>query len=439
MYSSPIDLMYLTLYSILQFTPPLCIVHLLMYVLSLQTFTEESEALPSYHTVSHIKNTDYEEEDSESLIDLNFHEDLVSQPYLSLGLTPLSQLSPDPIGSSGPGGDFGFFPSMLPPVSPMTSVINATSGISVDNAPQMDQPLELVMPDAMPAFTIPPDPRRAARRGRVDTRGEGMISAFSNSRLEPVAEHSSLETDDISAYSASRTTSNSHDNSLKVNNTTNLIDLKSDSSIIDDGNVLVFPSANGSPPVKLPMNQHVQRKPTREQYDYPWLSTDSSPKHQSNGAPSSKYTDPYLLPHDDFQPSRLLDQRELVRQKRQQARQEAIAKQREQLLAANMEEERRKFQRQWDLQQKITRQHGNVLQQAAMFDAREELAHEGTALLSRGTPGMQTPPTARYTPTKFSPQHKPRHHQDIPLGVVRSRIDTDPEDLSHVTDYTTVL
>ena len=42
---------------------------------------------------------------------MSFHDELISQPYLSLGLTPLSQLSPPD------NQDVGFFPSLPPPVT----------------------------------------------------------------------------------------------------------------------------------------------------------------------------------------------------------------------------------------------------------------------------------------------------------------------------------
>ena len=42
---------------------------------------------------------------------MSFHDELISQPYLSLGLTPLSQLSPSD------NQDVGFFPSLPPPIA----------------------------------------------------------------------------------------------------------------------------------------------------------------------------------------------------------------------------------------------------------------------------------------------------------------------------------
>ena len=46
---------------------------------------------------------------------MSFHDEAISQPYLSLGLTPLSQLSPPD------DQDVGFFPGLPPPIATSTS------------------------------------------------------------------------------------------------------------------------------------------------------------------------------------------------------------------------------------------------------------------------------------------------------------------------------
>lgn len=360
-----------------------------------------------------MKHTDYED-DSESLIDLNFHEDMISQPYLSLGLTPLSQLSPDPVSSIG--GDFGFFPSMLPPVSAaIPTVMNGP--MPVNDSAQMDMD-SLVMPDAMPPTNYGvPEQRRASRRER-NVRGEGMNSAFSNSRLEPVAEQSSLETDE---YSASRmTSSSSHDNMLKVCTTTNLMDLKDSSSSYEGDIPSVFPSANQTPPMKgggggiYPPNWNHRSK---EHYiDEVWSS-------ESPTKPTSSFT---AVP-SSYQPDSMYNTREETRYRRQIARQEALALQRERYLSEKKEEEERKMQRQMALQSSFGRQSGAVLQQAALIDAREELSHE--SVLSR-VPGSHLGMQAPFSPTKFSPKHRSRHANSFDM--------TEPE-LTRTTNFTTVL
>ena len=357
-----------------------------------------------------MKHTDYED-DSESLIDLNFHEDMMSQPYLSLGLTPLSQLSPDPIGSVG--GDFGFFPSMLPPVSAaIPTVMNGS--MPVNDSGQMDMD-SLVMPDAMPSTSYGiPEQKRVSRRER-NVRGEGMNRAFSNGRLEPVAEQSSLETDE---YSASRmTSSSSHDNMLnKVCTTTNLMD----SSSSYEGDIpSVFPSANQTPPMKGRGGGGI--------YSPNW--TNHSKEHYIDEVWSSesptKLTNGFAAVPSSYQPDSMYDTREETRYRRHMARQEALALQKEKVLAEKKEEEERKLQRQMALQSSFGRQSGAVLQQAALIDAKEELSFD--SVLSRVPAnhiGMQAP----FSPTKSSPNHRSRHANSFDM--------TEPE-LTHTTNFTT--
>ena len=119
--------------------------------------------------------------DEDELIDLRFNDD-ATQPYLSLGLTPLSQLdnySPDDTIDSG-SERLGFFPSMPPPVSHMNSVFTINNaGIPVDSPfnishkdPKSLAPSSgvMVMPDAIP--TASSTSRRSSsgggRRGKVD-------------------------------------------------------------------------------------------------------------------------------------------------------------------------------------------------------------------------------------------------------------------------------
>lgn len=363
-----------------------------------------------------MKNTDYEE-DSESLIDLPFHEDMISQPYLSLGLTPLSQLSPDPVNSIG--GDYGFFPSMLPPVSAIAPVING--GMQVEEL-EMDN---LVMPEAMPMSYSVTEPRKLPRRVR-DVRGEGMTRAFSNSKLEPVVEQSSLETDE---YSTSRTTtSNSHENTLTALATTNLIELKNSSSSYDEDDIpTVFPSANATPPIKG-ANYPQNWVHSKDNYIDDVWSSESPPKPSSNGAlPPSSFAAASKL-QTSYQPGGGYDNREEVRMRRQKARQEAMAAQRESLAAQKNEEELRKVQRQKALLSSFGRQ-GTVLKQAAIFDAREELSHETPTLLPRATPGLQS---NLFSPTSFPSQHRTRHSNDFDFGMLES-------DLKRTTNYKTVL
>ena len=144
--------------------------------------------MAGYTSSSMEKSTDYDDEEEEG--QLVFPDYEASQAYLSLGLTPLSQLSPDAHTS----GDFGFFPSMPPPVAPSTSSIFSPSSSSSTLA--MDNPFSLhsssggqsnggiidssMMPDAYPD--------RRSRRSKYDT---NPLSQGFPLKLEPVIEQNS--------------------------------------------------------------------------------------------------------------------------------------------------------------------------------------------------------------------------------------------------------
>lgn len=145
-----------------------------------------------------------------------------------MGLTPLSQLSPDPLGTTGSSAiEFGFFPSMLPPVSPVTSVINATELHGNHHGNHHLELDNLVMPEAMPTYSItPPEPKRS--RKPWQERDMGNISG--SRTLETVVERLSLEVDD---------TAGNHSKSA-------LLDLTSSSSE-SEKDAFIFPSATESP------------------------------------------------------------------------------------------------------------------------------------------------------------------------------------------------
>ena len=136
-----------------------------------------------YTSSSMEKSSDYDEDDDEQLVLPDFDP---SQAYLSLGLTPLSQLSPDTNASS----EFGFFPSMPPPVAPSNSLFSASSsGTSLT----MDNPFSIhssgqssgsiidssMMPDAYPE-----------RRRRSKHENTLPLSQGFPLKLEPVLEQS---------------------------------------------------------------------------------------------------------------------------------------------------------------------------------------------------------------------------------------------------------
>ena len=136
-----------------------------------------------YTSSSMERSTDYDEDEDEGQLVLPDYD--ASQAYLSLGLTPLSQLSPDAHTST----DFGFFPSMPPPVAPSTSSIFSTT--TSNSSLAMDNPFSLhsggggtsgiidssMMPDAIP--------ERRSRRNKYDAT---PLSQGFPLKLEPVME-----------------------------------------------------------------------------------------------------------------------------------------------------------------------------------------------------------------------------------------------------------
>lgn len=111
-----------------------------------------------------------------------------TQPYLSLGLTPLSQLSPADPGPASSTGDSYFFPSMPPPVTPISSVFNMNGSSS---APGVDSPFQLgssgmVMPEANPVGNAE-SARKTGRRSKHETNTHSQGYAM---KLEPVLEQS---------------------------------------------------------------------------------------------------------------------------------------------------------------------------------------------------------------------------------------------------------
>ena len=141
--------------------------------------------MAGYTSSSMERSTDYDEDEDEGQLVLPDYD--ASQAYLSLGLTPLSQLSPDAHTSN----DFGYFPSMPPPVAPSTSSIfsmsTSTSSLGMDNPFSLHsgggQSNGIIdsstMPDAYP--------ERRCRKNKYETQ---PLSQGFPMKLEPVLEQS---------------------------------------------------------------------------------------------------------------------------------------------------------------------------------------------------------------------------------------------------------
>lgn len=132
----------------------------------------------------------FEMDEDDIFLDFKY-DDAQTQPYLSLGLTPLSQLSPPDPGPTSSVADSYFFPSMPPPVTPISSVFsingsNSNPGISVDSPFQI-QGAGMVMPEANPPAGEPTSTsRRTGRRNKHETSNHSQPGYAM--KLEPVLE-----------------------------------------------------------------------------------------------------------------------------------------------------------------------------------------------------------------------------------------------------------
>lgn len=341
--------------------------------------------------------------EEDDLFDLKFNDDAQTQPYLSLGLTPLSQLSPaDPGPPSSGTGDSYFFPSMPPPVTPISSVFNmnepsSAPGIPVDSPFQLGAP-GMIMPEANPVGSNESaNARRTGRRGKHESSNHSQGYAM---KLEPVMEQScSLD-----------------DSFRDVFGNPVHQDMESSSSSAEDSSYLLLnPESNDS---RLPA--HLRRKTgkrrksgTRRRLDEEAGWGDDDGTVIWNKSLRDVVGDsPVKLSREDQSP------RQEGRRLRQQLREEELAKQKQKLRMKHFEEEKSRFmlqeqraaqiaqdygstrQREINVDQAISPGHGSsraghggrlVLEQAMRFEAQAQLmqdlnlsatSHGGTKLSS---------------------------------------------------------
>ena len=321
---------------------------------------------------------------------------------------------------------------MLPPVSPLTSVMTAT-GIPVDtDNPSMHHHggLEtLVMPDAMLSYSIPlHDSKKSRRQPRMDVKTESMNGSFSGSRiLETVVEHQSLEADNvatnISGFSKG-TSSNSHNSLHARHNMTNLMQ-QSASSSEDEMDMLIFPSATTESPLMtrnprgaLPKSSKVD---FRDEFDDFFGGNYSRNKKPAQNGSTSPYSSRKPAYHEtgfmniDFVDIDTVDD---DRQRRQQARERAKAEQKALLLEKRKEEEKKKQMKSRERQETIAKNYatfadikqptrGTVLQQIARFDAEAELKDEELKKIKNSQSQELSPKVGGYPPgAVVSPQHR---------------------------------
>lgn len=285
--------------------------------------------MAGYTSSSMEKSSDYDEDDEDA--ELVFPDYDASQAYLSLGLTPLSQLSPDAHTSN----DFGFFPSMPPPVAPSTSSLFSTTSSSSSLA--MDNPFSLhsggqsngglinssMMPDAYP--------ERRNRRSKYDT---NPLSQGFPLKLEPVMEQSPSVTG--SQFSGRQNGFSSSGQSSEGSPT----------ALSREQDRFVFPSAVPTPEFsRLSQGRTAMRKrrgSSKENLNV--ISPRGSSMQGAYGSLSSGRHAGVSKP--------LLSPRQEAKRKRQQAREAEIAKQEEELRKKMEQEER---ERRWQQEQRTAR------------------------------------------------------------------------------------
>ncbi len=332
----------------------------------------------------HQQHDEYYDDDDEEdeLIDLRFHEDMISQPYLSLGLTPISQLSPDPLMSNSTGtSELGFFPSMPPPMSPISSMMNS-AGISVDvddNNPALDN---LIMPDGMVSYNLAPvNQHKNKNKARPEQRND------SNGRLETLVEHSSLEADDLSSSFSGLMGRIGDSKGNSILNT---------SMSTSEDDEFIFPSADGQSPLTTRKGKKSSSAVALDfDSDFGGLfstsfnantsSTSMARLHQSssngNVRNGNRHMGASFMDFDTVNP------KDQGKQRRQNARDKAKAEQKALLLEKEREEEMRKSELAKERQDKIANEYAkfmagggknspSVLQQIGKFEAVAELLEE---------------------------------------------------------------
>lgn len=250
-----------------------------------------------------------------------------SQAYLSLGLTPLSQLSPDAHTSN----DFGFFPSMPPPVAPSNSIFSTGSGsnLAIDNPFSLHSGAQSngslidssVMPDAYP--------ERRTRRSKYDN--NPLSQGFP--KLEPVIEQSPPVTG--SEFSCKQSGFSSS--------------VESSERSPRDQEHFLFPSAVPTPEFsRLSQGRTAMRKrPGMKGGSREKLNLTSPRGKNMPGGYGSMGISRYV---DTNKP--MLSPRQETKRKRQQAREVEIAKQKEELRKKIEQEE---SERQWQQEQRKAR------------------------------------------------------------------------------------
>ena len=316
------------------------------------------------------------------------------------------------MSSSTGTSELGFFPSMPPPISPISSMMN-TAGISVDiddlpdHHPGLDN---LVMPDGFISYNLAPVNQHTVKnKQKMEQRVDVMNG---NGRLETLVEHSSLEADDLSSSFSGLGG--------------RLIDSKANSmlntSMSTSEDELIFPSADGESPLMTKKGKRSTSSTSAldfitdfsdmftSDFNQTTASTSLSKMPSSNGGSRTTTSfmdlDPIMLPNDKG------------KSRRQHAREIAKAEQKALLLKREEEEHTRKKTLAQERQEKIAQDYatfntgpvkksprGSVLQQIGKFEAVAEFNEE------KKSQELITSPTRspRYGNTGLSGLVSPHH------------------------------
>jgi len=325
---------------------------------SFQKFVEQPPTIeppPSYSVTqegtvkSQITNSSYEMEEEDDL-DFRFDDGTATQPYLSLGLTPLSQLSPPDLGMSPTGGDHGegfVFPSMLPPITPISSIFSIAGPSANHQGIPSDSPFNIaggkamLMPEANPSA---PDrgslnanvmPRKP-KKGKHDIQAHGMT-------LEPVLEQSS-----------------SLDEHYPATISNGIVPSSSSSSSNDDPSVgLLFPSADPhtdySSPLQRKAGKRLKSGTRRKPEDNQYLSVDQDNMVVKNEAFMADSAPVRLTP--SYSP------RQQGRKVREETRELEFVRQKELLKRKKAEEEEARLLNRQRSMQKIAMDYGSTRKQ----------------------------------------------------------------------------
>lgn len=316
------------------------------------------------------------EMDEDDVFDFKF-DDAQTQPYLSLGLTPLSQLSPPdhgPPASSG-GDSYYYFPSMPPPVTAISSVFSINGSTSSAGIP-VDSPFQLssgmVMPEANPVVANPvvanpvveASSRRTGRRNKHDSSAHSQGYAM---KLEPLVEHSCS----LDEFAEPGPMANG---------------LGSSSSSAEDSSYMLL-HPNQGPDSKMP--SHLRRKSAggRRRKSGTRRVTDSEDWEESVIGNREALIDfPVKLSREENSP------RQEGKRMRQQAREEELARQKELLRMKQSENEKARLMQQEQRAARIRQDYGSsrqdpnlalsphsaglVLEQAMRYEAQAQLIQE---------------------------------------------------------------